>query len=105
MKAKALAFKERLSLENGFRTISNSILWAHIGNHTGLRNIIYITPFPEIRYSDLSFSAYICWLRTKGSPMSDEFINEIEETCEFIDLIISVSSTQFSNKVKCLDGA
>lgn len=98
MKAKALAFKERLPLENGFRTVSQSILWAHIGNHTGLREELYIIPMPELRYSDLVFSSYICALRSEHCTMSDGLVDEIEERCEFVDLIISVPNKQFNDK-------
>lgn len=98
MKAVALAFKERLPLENSFRTVADSIIWAHIGVHLGLDAELFIVAAPELRYFGNTFSDYICALRSEHSLATNKVADEVNERCEFVEVIVSVSNKQFKKK-------
>jgi hypothetical protein len=98
MKAVALAFKERLPLENGFRTVAQSILWAVIHEHRVGIHELFITPMPNIRHPYSTFNDYLCALRSELSPYSKELADEVEERCEFVEVFISVPGRQFKTK-------
>ena len=98
MKAVALALKERLPLDNGYRTIANSIVWAHVGVHSGPDAKLFIITAPELRYAGNTFSDYICALRSEYSPSTNKVADEVNELCEFVEVIISIPSKQFKQK-------
>ena len=95
MKALALAFKERLPLENGFRTIAQSIMWAVVHEHRVGIHELFIAPMPNIRHPYTTFAEYLCALRSEYSPFPKELADEVEERCEFVEIIISVPGRQF----------
>lgn len=95
MKAKALALKKRLPIEKGVRTAAESIIWVHIGSHLGLDAELFIVCAPELRYAGNTFVNYVAALRSEYSPTTNKVADEVEERCEFLEVIISIPSKQF----------